>query len=211
MTDAPAKRVGGAARACRADPELLVSLLAPSASVGFTAKSQPTLYWDLSKPTNRPIEITLTPRGEGGKDIGAAPLLDVIIPKTEAGGVQTLSLAKPPGNQAPVSLEPGVQYDWVVEVVVHDRSGSDNPTAATRLQRIKAPGAAIAPQSAALEDQYEADRQSGLWYDMLDSLNRMIDQDSENAGLRQIRQTLLKDQNLLEDKDGKIKEIPKTQ
>lgn len=211
MNDAPAKRVGGAARACKADPDLLVSLLAPSASVGLTAKNQPTLYWYLSKPTTRKIQITLTPRGEGGKDVGADSVLDVEIPKTEKGGIQTLSLSSPPGNKDPVTLKPGVQYDWVVEVVVHDRSGSDNPSAATRLQCTKEPDAVSAAKSAPLEDQYEADRQAGLWYDMVDTLNRMIDADKEDAGLRQTRRDLFNDQNLWEDKDGKITEIAKPQ
>lgn len=207
--DAPANRVGGAARGSRADPELLVSLLAPSSSVGLTAKSQPTLYWYLTKPTDRPIEITLTPRGDGGKDVGADPILDVTIPKTETGGLQAFSLAKPPAGQQPVSLQPGVQYDWVVEIVVHDRSGSDNPNATTRLERIPASDAVSKAESSSPQDQYEVYRQAGLWYDLLDNLNQMIAADKNNADLRQTRRELLKDQSLVEDENGKITEAAK--
>jgi hypothetical protein len=208
--DAPADRIGGAARGGSADATLLVSLLAPSASVGLTSRSQPTLYWYLSAATDSPVEITLTPAGQDGKSHGSAPILDLVIPKTPTAGIQALSLAKPPGQQAPVSLQPGVQYDWVIAVEMNDRGGSDNPSAATRLQRIKASAALSEVESAPLMDQYESYRQAGLWFDMLDSLNRMIDADRKNAGLRETRHALLKDQNLIEDKDGKISERPTT-
>lgn len=206
VTDAPARRVGGAARGCPEDPALLVSLLAPAASVGQTLQSQPILYWFISKPTDRPVEITITPCGKGGKDVGAAPILDAIIPSTTTGGIQVLSLARPPANQKPVNLEVGVQYTWVVQAVVHDRDGADNPNATTRLERVTAPESIAALQSATLEDRYEAYRRLGIWYDMLQTVNQLIDTNKSDPDWREIRRELLSCQNLAEADDGKITE-----
>jgi hypothetical protein len=206
VNDAPARRVGGAARGCPEDPDLLVSLLAPAASVGQTVQSQPVLYWYISKPTDRPVEITITPCGKGGKDIGAAPILDAIIPRTTTAGIQALSLARPPANQPPVSLEVGVQYTWVVEAVVHDRDGADNPNATTRLERVMASASVAAIQSATLEDRYEAYRRLGIWYDMLQSVNQLIDTKKGDPAWREVRRELLSCQNLVEADDGKITE-----
>ncbi len=208
VLDAPVDRGVGAAR-CPTDSDLILLLLCPSKSVGLTAKTQPTLYWYVSKPTNIPIEVALTPLGPGGKDIKALPVLDVFIPKTETAGIQAFSLARPPGKQEPVSLKPGVQYKWAVEFHVKLNDGANNPVTFTRLQCINAPDNVSAAQSAALMDQYEADRQAGLWYDMIDTLSQMIGADKDNADLHQVRQALLKDQNLKEDDDGKITEIDK--
>lgn len=209
VDDAPADPAGGPTRSSQADPELVVTLMSPSASVGLTANSQPTLYWYLTKPTKYRIEITLTPRGEGGRDIGAAPILDVVIPKTDVAGMQAISLADPPAKKGPVWLKPGVQYDWVVEIVVRKHGGSDDPVAATRLKCIKAPDVVIKKRSAPLGDQYEAARESALWYDMLEDLNRMIDSAKDKSGLLRIRGELLSGQSLLEGADGKITEIRK--
>jgi hypothetical protein len=207
VSDAPANRVGGAARGCRADPGLLVSLLAPRNAVGKTVQSQPTLYWYITKKTDRPVEITLTPCGPDGRDIGADPVLDVVIPKIETAGIQALSLAKPPGaDQAPVSLEVGKQYSWVVEVVVHDLNGSDNPNATTRLQRVKAPSMLAGVESAPPEDQYAKYQQCAMWYDMLDRLNHMIDSEKDNSVWRDTRRELLSAQDLIEANDGSITE-----
>ena len=205
VTDAPANRVGGAARGCREDPDLLVSVLAPSDKVGLTVKSQPTLYWYITKPTDRPVEISLTPCGPDGRDL-ADSILDVVIPKTETAGIQALSLAKPPGKGCTVTLEVGKQYSWVVEVVVHDRSGSDNPNATTRLERIKPPSTGSPVESASALDQYNTYRNCGAWYDMLDSVNQMIDSDKDNHDWRELRRELLSDQNLVEADNGKITE-----
>jgi hypothetical protein len=185
---------------------LFVVILAPSSSVGYTSKAQPTLYWYLSKPTPSPIRISVTPLDQDGKDLGADSVLDVTIPKTEP-GLHALALANPPENHNPVTLKTGIQYRWVVEVLVNDLDdGSDNPTESIRLKRLPASDAVSAVESAAPEQQYDVYRQAGLWYDMLDSLNRRIDSNKDNPNLRQARRRLLSAQGLLEDADGTMQE-----
>ena len=204
VKDAPASRGWGAARN-RGD-QLSVYVLAPDDFIGVTSREQPTLYWYISGPTKRTVDIALTPVDdpEARRPALADPLVSLSLKGIEKPGLQALDLSKAKGpNGKPVSLKKGVRYKWVVEVVASEAEGARNPTAECMLKRVDPPpavqGSAMSAASAAA-----AYAEAGIWYDAVADLNRAIADNPDDKALREARRELLKQHKLIEDEQGKI-------
>ena len=200
---APGGRKGGIARGCKEDPELYVSILAPRDGAGRTTQAQPVLFWSISKPTKHPIEIAINiPKDP--KPVFDLQLKDGI----ESAGLQRLDLSKQPGSDGhEAQLQPGIKYDWVVEVVMHQVGGSNNPIATAQVERVEL----SADQAAELDKLPGSGRASFFgksqhWYDMLDELDKHMRAEPENSSARNAWARVLKSQGLVQSGDGRIDE-----
>ena len=100
---APSNRVAGGTRGVDLDRPVL-SVLVPD-HTGLTIHAQPTLYWYVSQPINRPISVKIT------SDSMSTPLLDATIVPPIPAGILTLPLA-----QYDTQLVTGVHYQWGLEL-----------------------------------------------------------------------------------------------
>lgn len=157
LRGAPGGRVGGASRSAVRSPTPLpvIELLAPADHAGVSATGTPTLYFYVSRPVAWPTQFTISaPRQP-------APVLEVTIPSPRAPGIYPLRLA-----DWRVRLQPGIEYNWSVSVVIDPHAWSRNivasatilvaPTAADDAARAASPARRAALFAAA-----------GLWYDAI--------------------------------------------
>ncbi|AWJ94403.1 hypothetical protein Sp245p_31625 (plasmid) [Azospirillum baldaniorum] len=182
---APQGRIGGSTRGPVGGlPSLEV--LAPD-HAGLTASPQPTLLWYLGAPAKGPIEIVVDTVEMSGRP----PLLDVTLQRPSP-GINAVDLA-----QHKVRLEPGRLYRWSVAMQVDPAQRSGDvlasgmivyQTGASPAVDRKAPAATAASRLAA----------QGYWYDALAVLSRAIAGQPGDAGLRDLRASLLEQVGLRE-------------
>jgi hypothetical protein len=201
VKDAPASRGWGAARGQGDD--LRVYVLAPADFIGVTSREQPTLYWYISGPTKRMIDIAITPVDDRSAGRFPDPVLSLSLKGVEKPGLMALDLSKlkGPGGK-PVGLKPGVMYKWQVEVVASESEGARNPHAECMLKRVDAPP--TVKSAATPADSAAAYAEAGIWYDALADLNRAIAANPQDAALRDARRELLRQHKLVEDEQGNI-------
>jgi len=176
---APSSRVGGGTRGAEGI-DVKLSALAPD-HTGLTTRSQPTLYWYLSRPVNARMDVTVT------NDKQIDPLLEQVIGIPKSAGIQSLDLAS-----AGVALKPGIEYRWFVSLTPDEKQRSNDIVASGTIKYVK-PDTALRHSTAgadelALARVYAND---GIWYDAIDSLSRAIQQNPGDASLRADRSSLL--------------------
>jgi len=99
-------RVGGGTRSIRAARcGAEVKALVPADHGGLTALAQPVLHYQLSGDTDCTVRFVLNDRRQ------IPPLVETALPAPATAGVHAVALA-----DVGVSLEPGVDYDWFVQV-----------------------------------------------------------------------------------------------
>jgi hypothetical protein len=179
MRGAPASRVGGASRGV-GDADLEVSVLAPD-HTGLTTKSQPTLYWYLSKPANARLDVTVINNDE------IDPLLEKAIGIPKRAGIQQLDL-----SEAGTRLEPGIEYRWFVSIIPDEEQRSNDIVASGTIE-YTAPDADLERRIAASDEREQAAifAENGLWYDAIDSLSHAIENNPDDASLRALRAAML--------------------
>lgn len=157
----------------RGDGDALASLyvLAPD-HVGLTTKPQPTLYWFQTAPAETAFELTLLRPGR------PAPLLEVRLENARRAGLRRLRLA-----DHGCTLEPGVEYQWVIALVRDPASRSRDIVSSGWIKR-RAPLSLAGPSAA----EYAA---HGVWHDALEALCEEIEARPADAHLRAIRADLL--------------------
>jgi len=185
LRGAPASRVGGASRGI-GDATLELSVLAPD-HTGLTTKSQPTLYWYLSKPANARLDVTVI------SDDKIDPLLEKVIGIPKSSGIQSLDLAT-----AGTTLEPGVEYRWFVSVTPDEEQRSNDIVASGTIQ-YTTPDADLERRIAVSGDLDQAGiyAENGVWYDAIDSLSRAIERNPGDASLRAQRAAMLEQVGLM--------------
>lgn len=156
---APKVRVGGGSRGPNAyEPALYV--LAPE-QTGLTTRTQPVLYWYISKPVNKTIEIAISDK--------QSVLLKTTIDGLAKAGIQTLKLA-----EHGVHLQPDTKYKWSLAIVNNPKQRSSDTFASG--------GIMLFPETAELKAKLaaanEKDRaliyaEEGLWYDALEAIQRL--------------------------------------
>jgi hypothetical protein len=179
MRGAPAARIGGGTRGI-GDATLELVVLAPD-HTGLTTKEQPTLYWYVSKPVASQLEVTVI------NDEAVDPALEKELQAPAHAGIQGIDLA-----EAGVKLKPGVEYRWFVSAIADPEQRSNDVVASGTIERIT-PDAALksklgSDDARALARDYA---QAGVWYDTIDTLNRLIEQSPDDAALREQRAVLL--------------------
>ncbi|HUJ11126.1 MAG TPA: DUF928 domain-containing protein [Verrucomicrobiae bacterium] len=158
LRGAPAVRIDGGSRGSGVSL-ICLNVLAPD-HTGLTIHEQPTLFWYQSEPADVPFEMTVI---EPGKP---QPLLRIRLPNARRNGIQHVRLA-----DHGVRLMTGVEYEWVVALVVDPESRSKDVVASGLIQRIE-PSAALTARlaSASKEDRPVIYAEEGLWYDALEIL-----------------------------------------
>ncbi len=178
MRGAPASRVGGGSRGSGA-ADFVLNVLAPD-QTGLTTQAQPTLYWYASGPSTTSVEVTVI------AEVAEQPLLTKNLTVTP-GGVQSIDLAK-----YGVTLKPDTEYEWFVSVVPDPEQRSKDITSGGTIQRVAGDPAILARAASAGERQ--APRiyaETGLWYDAIDALSRLIERNPGDAELHAQRASLL--------------------
>jgi hypothetical protein len=180
--NAPETRVAAATRA-QASDEPYLALLAPR-QTGHTSEASPTLYWYLSAAVARPVRVALIDPRQ------VDPALELDLERGLEAGVQALPLAA-----HKVTLEPGVEYEWSVTLVLDPNQPSGDIFAGGTIRRVASAGL---PAAADGTDRLAALAEQGLWYDAIDLASRRIAADPKDGVWRALRASLLEQQGLAE-------------
>jgi hypothetical protein len=176
----PAARVGGGTRG-EGDDAPAVYVLAPE-HAGLTSQMQPVLYWYLSRAVKADYEFVLIAEAD------YEPLVEIMLTGVESDGIQRIALA-----DLGVSLQPDVQYQWSVAIVMDAQQRSGDVLASGVIEYVKAPTAIITrAENAQGEERVRHYAGAGLWYDALQSLDEQILSQRGSARLQQVRASLLK-------------------
>lgn len=209
VTETSSRREVGVARALRGAQEKdppRVYVLAPETGAGTTTREQPTLYWYISEPTQRKVKLSLTPLS--GTSRFPKPLVVVELNGVEKPGIQALDLSAAKGpDGAPVKLEKGGRYRWAVVASISETERAKNPYAGCTLARVDAPPALADAASAGGLQAAAAYAEAGVWYDALAALSRAIEAEPDDKSLREARRELLASQKLVEDEQGRVREV----
>jgi hypothetical protein len=156
---APASRISGATRGLDSG-QVEVLVLAPEAA-GLTLEATPTLYWYLSHPAGKAVEVTVI------RDDVPAPMVDVTAPVPAGGGIQSFSLA---AHRA--SLLPGVEYQWSVALILEPSDRSKDAVASGRIRRVEAsPELRARLATAAPRERAKILAAASIWYDAIAELS----------------------------------------
>jgi hypothetical protein len=151
--------------------------------VAYTARSQPTLLWDLGGLPPETAELIFTFRLTSQEKID--PLIEVVLEPPSRPGLQRIELA-----EFEFSLETGHEYQWSVTLVSGgDRHAPQDPFALGWIERVEGPEAfaihadvsdladaaapspsvaTASPSAAAAHPDAAALAAAGLWYDAVD-------------------------------------------
>jgi hypothetical protein len=179
LRGAPASRVGGGSRGT-ADITGELSVLAPD-HTGLTTRSQPTLYWYLSRPANARLDVTVM------NEEKIDPLLEKVIGVPKTAGIQSLDLAT-----VGTTLKPGVEYRWFVSLTP-DESQRSNDIVASGTIKYVPPDAALQGQITRADTLAQARiyAEDGIWYDAIDSISRAIRENPADTSLHTRRAAML--------------------
>ncbi len=179
LRGAPATRVGGGTRGA-ADSTFALSVIAPD-HTGYTVQEKPTIYWYVSKAITSPVELTVTAPDE------IEPLLELILKPPVKEGIHALRLA-----DHGIALKPEVEYEWFVTVVTNPDERSKDILAGGSIQRVTAEESVRTKLNEVGEAMWPAVyAQSGLWYDAVDEISKLIHANPADGGLREQRASLL--------------------
>lgn len=194
---APAARVTGGSRGT-GGTSISLDVLAPD-QTGLTTEEQPSLFWYQSGPAPARFELTLL------EDNKPKPVLQVKVDKASKAGVQRLRLA-----DHGVKLMPGVEYQWVVALVLDPNNRSGDLVASGFVQRVEAsPDLKAKISSAAPSALPGIYAEAGIWHDALAKLSDLIDAQPDNQSLRKQRADLLRQVGLKKAADSESAPAPK--
>ena len=175
----PAARVGGGTRG-GSDTATEVYVLTPE-HMGLTSKPQPVLFWYLSHMVVAKYEFVMI------AETDYEPLVEATLTTVKSAGIQRIALA-----DLDVQLQPGVQYQWSVAVVMDQAHRSGDVLSSGMIEYIEPPAGILANAEKASGEvrvaQYAA---AGLWYDALLSLDELIRSGRDTSRFRQMRASLL--------------------
>jgi hypothetical protein len=177
---APAARVTGGSRGS-GDAAVRLDVLAPD-ETGLTTQEQPSLFWYQSKPATAKFELTLLQEGK------AKPVLQLKTDRAGQAGIQRLKL-----SEHGVKLEPGVEYRWVVALVLDPKNRSKDLVASGFIKRVEASKELqdkLAKASPAERPAIYAD--AGIWHDALASLSDLTESQPDNPAWHEQRAELLR-------------------
>jgi hypothetical protein len=173
-------RVTGGSRGS-GDSAVRLDVLSPD-ETGLTTEEQPSLFWYQSKPAQASFELTLLEENK------VKPLLQVKFDRSNKAGIQRIKL-----SDHGVKLAVGVEYRWVVALVVDPNNRSNDLIASGFIQRVE-------PSSDLQAKLAKADpgarpaiyAQAGIWHDALASLSDLIDAQPNVEKWRKERADLLR-------------------
>jgi Domain of Unknown Function (DUF928) len=153
-------------RGCEASGPLHLTLLTPPEHAATTLSAHPTLLWQVSGPSDAPMQFTFMASGS------TQPIYQQTL-KADRAGVVAVTL---PENTT--ALELGQQYRWTVSLMCDADRPSQNVYARAWVTRV-APSTTLALQLMGIKPGPEAEQQralayatAGVWYDAVASLNQ---------------------------------------
>jgi len=179
LRGAPAVRIDGGSRG-NGVSLICLTVLAPD-HTGLTIQEQPSLFWYQSEPADVPFELTVL------EDKKPQPILDVKLPDARNAGIQRLKL-----SDYHVTLSPGIDYEWVVALIVDPDSRSRDVIASGYIERA-APSASLSARlaNASKTDVPAIYAEEGIWYDALAAVSDLVDTQPDSASWRAERADLL--------------------
>ena len=176
---APAVRIDGGSRGSGVSLTCL-TVLDPD-HTGLTVQEQPSLFWYQSLPQDVPFELTLLAENT------IQPLLMIHLPNARAAGIQRLNLA-----EQNVKLVPGVEYEWVVALVVDPDNRSKDVIASGWIKRVEpSPSLRSRLENATIEDLPYVYAKEGIWLDTLTAISALIEAQPKDRALQEGRAALL--------------------
>jgi len=152
---APTSRVGGGTRGS-GGPQVALRVLAPE-ETGLSATDQPSLYWFVSPNQNVRLELTIA------EEDAIDPMLEQELSAGGEHAIGMLDLSK-----SAVHLQPNVEYQWSVSVVVDPAERSKDVMASGRLRYVPAPkGVEDSTRGLPSVEQAAVWAKAGYWYDAL--------------------------------------------
>ncbi len=182
MRGSPAGRVGGGSRGIADASIPILAALVPD-HVARTLSEQPSLFWYIDMAPEPGRRLILALRDEDS----TKPILEITL-NLEKPGVQRIPL-----SAYGVKLEPGIEYEWSVALVIDPEQRSRDIIASGWISRVKEVPAGLESRIHAAKGQelVAAYAEAGLWYDALAAISDLIDQNPDDASLRTIRAALL--------------------
>jgi hypothetical protein len=175
----PRAKVSGGLRGAPAQPMPLA--LAPG-HVGDTISAQPSLFWYIDALPSLGSQLFFTLND----DISVRPLAEVELERPTKPGIHRIRLA-----ELGVELEPAVEYEWSIALVVDPAHRSRDIIATGYISRV--------PEPAGFEQRgrsVQAYTEMGLWYDALTALGDALETRPGDHGLHELRNALLRQADL---------------
>lgn len=184
---APTITVGGGTRGVTGKIPT-VYVLAPD-HVGLTISAQPVLNWYLSETGSMQFEFLLI------DEEGIDPLLELALDSNKLKpGIQTINL-----SDHNVMLKPGVKYTWSVIMVSDQQNRSNDIVISGQIERqTLEPSIQKRLSKASPKENAFIFAQEGYWYDAVNSLSKLIENNPDNKLFKQQRSELFKQVGLLE-------------
>lgn len=189
LRGAPATRVGGGTRSLGATL-MTLNVIAPN-ETGYTTRDKPTIYWYVSETLDRPVEVALS--STASLQEAATPALEIVLKPPLEKGFHALRL-----EDHGIELKRGVEYQWVVAVVGDPAQRSGDVIAGGSIKRVEGGAVVERLKLAPLSHRPALYAESGIWYDAIDDLSRLISADPANRRLREQRAALLEQVGLAE-------------
>lgn len=185
---APVARVGGGTRGVGIDSSSRLCVVTPDDHVGLAAKSQPVLFWYLSKlPPGKPslnIKIEFTINEEGSVN----PLKEVNLGRIDKPGFYRINL-----SDIGISLQQGMEYDWSIAIVFDPEQRSKDIVATSSIKRVAINN--DVKEKLATATKREAVKiyaEEGLWYDALAEIDDAIAANPNDDSILEARESLIK-------------------
>lgn len=176
----PKVRQGGGVRA--ASDKLPALLVLTPEHLGLTTRAQPSLFWFQDKATDVTFVFALV-----NEETLETRVELKVTRRHVAAGINRIDLAA-----FGVKLEPNVAYTWSVGLSSDEDMSSSDPFASGGIKRIvpsKEMSAHITEATPMDRASYLAE--SGIWYDALADLARLIEAHPDDLSLRQARADML--------------------
>lgn len=149
-------------------------------STALTVLEQPSLFWYQSRAADVPLELTIL------IDNTIQPLLQVQLPDARKAGIQRLNLA-----DHNVKLATGVEYEWVVALVVDSENRSKDVIASGWIKRVDPSPSLRSQLDNAARENLPFVYGGGIWLDTLTAISDLIETRPKDRSLREGRATLL--------------------
>lgn len=184
LRGAPARLVGGGTRGLSLS-DLVLLPFAPD-HTGLTVNDQPTIYWHQSKPAAARMVFTLI------AEEAIEPLAEVDLGEASRPGIHRVRL-----SDHGLRLQPDVNYEWFVAIVPNGEQRSHDLLAGGVI-RYKQPRPALLTklQKATRRQKAGVYAAEGVWYDAIDAISLLIDEDPADPHLRSQRLALLQQAGL---------------
>jgi hypothetical protein len=171
---APRAKIGGGRRGIPALPTPLV--LAPG-HLAQTVAGRPSLFWHIDAVPSQDSSVIFTLIDEGSID----PIVEAELSLPKQAGIQRIRLV-----DHGVKLQPGIEYEWSVALVVDPSQRSKDVVSTGYIRRISEPSE-LRLRPPCVTSYADL----GLWYDALESVSDAIDSVPGDLALRSQRSSLL--------------------